>query len=111
MSFVPAIAKPCPEPPTKENLTFSGGKIESCYGGYYQGVQVSYFCTANPNLAPHKILRCESGGKWTELDDTPWPECSMPVGTTETPDHNNGNSGKVSFKIHHLIRDYNGQVF
>ena len=107
MLFVPVTAQPCPEPETKVNLTYNfiSWPEKSCYGGYYQGVRVNYSCTDNPNLEPHKTLECRSGGRWIEIDITPWPTCNTPPGS------NMGNSGKLSLKILHLIREYNGQVF
>jgi hypothetical protein len=110
MSFVPVTSKPCPEPPKQENLTFSfiiWGS--SCYGGYSQGVRVNYSCTEKPGLEPPKTMECGSEGVWREIDSTPWPKCETSAEVTD--DGNNGNSGKVSFKILYLIRDYNGQVF
>jgi hypothetical protein len=109
------IAQPCPEPETKVNLTYNfiGWPLKSCYGGYYQGVRVSYSCTDNPDLEPHKTLQCRNGGSWIEIDKTPWPTCDTPPEptSTEQPDSTSSNSGKMSFKILHLIGEYNGQVF
>jgi hypothetical protein len=115
MLFVPVTAQPCPEPETKVNLTYNfiSWPYKSCYGGYYQGVRVNYSCTDNPNLEPHKTLECRSGRSWIEIDTTPWPTCDTPPEhtSTEQPDSTSDNSGKMSFKILHLIREYNGQVF
>jgi hypothetical protein len=115
MPFVPVTAQPCPEPDTKVNLTykFISVPLKSCYGGYYQGALVNYSCTDNPNMEPHKTLRCSSGRRWIETDTTPWPTCNTPPATTEQPDSSTSNSisGKMSFKILHLIREYKGQVF
>jgi hypothetical protein len=96
MPFVPVTAQPCPEPETKVFLTynFTSSPYESCYGGYYQGTVVRYSCTVNQNLGVPKTMQCRSEGRWIEMDPTPWPTC-------------NGNSGKMSFKILHLIREYN----
>jgi hypothetical protein len=113
MQFVPVTGKPCPEPDTKVNLTYNfiSWMPKSCYGGYIQGALVSYSCTENPNLEPHKTLQCGNEGSWRETDITPWPTCKKPAEITVQPDGDYGDSGKVSFKILHLIRDYNGQVF
>jgi hypothetical protein len=103
MPFVPAIAEPCPEPDTKENLTYNfiSMPYKSCYGGYYQGVQVNYSCTHNTYLEPHKTLECGNARMWIEIDTTPWPTCNTPPEPTKQPGSNNGNSGKMSFKILH----------
>jgi hypothetical protein len=77
MTFVPVIAKPCPEPELKVNLTYnfiSLGLLKSCYGGYYQNTMVTYSCMDNPNMFAHKTLVCENEGSWRELGSTtPWP--------------------------------------
>jgi hypothetical protein len=85
--------------------------LKSCYGGYQQGVEINYSCTDNPHLHPHKPVQCRSGGSWIEIDLTPWPDCNTPPETTEQPHSSTSNSDKMSFKILHLIREYNGQVF
>lgn len=107
MPSVPVTAQPCPEPIKKDNLTYNfiSSQYKSCYGGYNQYAQVNYSCTDNPDLEPQKTLQCGSKGMWIEIDTTPYPTCKTPQ-----PD-NDDNSGKMSFIILHLIRDYNGQVF
>jgi hypothetical protein len=131
MPFVPEIAQPCPEPETKVNMTYElyGLPLKSCYEGYYQGVVVIYYCTGTSLLEGFKILLCSSGGNWTGIDTAPWPTCKTPPEPTNQPTPpkptnqptspeptnqtggNNGNSGKMSFKILHLIREHNGKVF
>jgi hypothetical protein len=112
MPFVPEIAEPCPEPDIMVNLTYNfiSFPSKSCYGGYQQGTLVNYSCTDNPDLEPHKTQQCKSGRRWIDTDITPWPTCNKPPGPS-TMDGSNGNSGKMSIKILHLIREYYEQVF
>jgi hypothetical protein len=115
MSFFPVNDPYCPEPDTKENLTYNfiSSEYKSCYGGYFLTAMVSYSCMDNPKLEPQKTLQCGFEGIWIETDTTPWPTCKTPEpnNINTTPLDNNDNSGKMSFIILHLIRDYNGQVF
>jgi hypothetical protein len=93
---------------------------------------VEYFCTDNPNLEPHKTLECGIEGNWTEIDETPWPNCTTlsttkepgsattesvsttaepnstpPIDTTTTE---GTDSGRMSLIFVHLFREYIGQV-
>ena len=140
MPYVPVAAQHCPEPFTVEDLKYiitSG--YESCYGEYSLHAKVEYFCTDNTNLEPHKTLECGIEGNWTEIDETPWPNCTTlsttkepgsatteSVSTTaesnsttaepnstpliDTTTTEGTDSGRMSLIFVHLFREYIGQV-